>query len=677
MSYRALFRAQSLLRSSNFRRLAVRAYGRNGNVNGHGNSSSNREPFPWPLTLPLPPYARTASRRNLDVLLFDLLYALQQGEGGQEDHNAGGGAGTQIPLQFDLEGLGDLAGMEKSSNTNLVKVSTTDGEDLMRNVSIANEPAGVSSWLINETNVETLFGVKFTSLSDIDDFSMSITEGKYADILSTMSSADIDAVVNVTETIRKKFRMKLTRLVVRNLVVVQSIDVAATFGVPLTTVGDLHKLINDIEAGKHIELLSGMTNDDRMETLDALAGARTMAQPQVNSNFRPWWLILSLMVLTSLFPVKLLKRQEKKVTAPKVGLEAVLESGHWMIRNTLIILKKWSMSTSLLKEELTRIPIWVKLHDVPLQVFKEDVPCVRIRGGRSSFAWCLIEVKSEADLVDSVTIGIPSLTGDDFTKETIRVEYEWRPPKCDECKIFGHVHDHCPKKMVIPPIVTTSNVVAPTVEKSNDGFQTVGKKKKRKGKSKSTNGYQFTSSPVKQTVRYEPKATTSAPKKGATNVSNPSKSSSMLKTADTSPKNDNFTTSNSFSTLNDEEVENVYDELANLVPNTNTCGSSYFTAAAAWLGIAASALASLELKWWLSKNPKESKKWPCPRQTKNYNELKFVFPMTGMTITDIHVRIPLDNKMSVIGDNNHEHHEYWVDLPCEGTNFEKEYLERS
>ncbi|GJW05781.1 ribonuclease H-like domain-containing protein [Tanacetum coccineum] len=48
------------------------------------------------------------------------------------------------------------------------------------------------------------------------------------------------------------------------------IDVAATFGVPLTTVGDLHMLINDVEAGKHDELLSEMTNDDRMETLDAL-----------------------------------------------------------------------------------------------------------------------------------------------------------------------------------------------------------------------------------------------------------------------------------------------------------------------------------------------------------------------------------------------------------------------
>ncbi|GJY72841.1 hypothetical protein Tco_0477272 [Tanacetum coccineum] len=83
------------------------------------------------------------------------------------------------------------------------------------------------------------------------------------------------------------------------------------------------------------------------------------------------------------------------------------------------------------------------------------------------------KVNSEADLVDAVTIGIPSLTEDDFTKEIIRVEYEWRPPMCDLCKIFGHVHDHCPKKMTSPPIATTSNVVTPIVEKTNDNFQTI------------------------------------------------------------------------------------------------------------------------------------------------------------------------------------------------------------
>nr|GEX53836.1 zinc knuckle CX2CX4HX4C [Tanacetum cinerariifolium] len=71
--------------------------------------------------------------------------------------------------------------------------------------------------------------------------------------------------------------------------------------------------------------------------------------------------------------------------------------------------------------------------------------------------------------------------------------------------------------MVNPPIGTTSNVVTLTIEKTNNGFKMVGKKKKRKGKSKSTNGGQFVGPSIKQNVRYEPKATTSASNKGATN----------------------------------------------------------------------------------------------------------------------------------------------------------------
>ncbi|GJV39622.1 retrovirus-related pol polyprotein from transposon TNT 1-94 [Tanacetum coccineum] len=99
---------------------------------------------------------------------------------------------------------------------------------------------------------------------------------------------------------------------------------------------------------------------------------------------------------------------------------------------------------------------------------------------------------------------IPSLSEDDFTKETIRVEYEWRPLRCDTCKIFGHVHDYCPKKV-----------------------------KKRKGKSKSTNGGQFTGPSVKSIdFRYEPKAITSAPKKGTTFVGYTSQSTPMLKTTE-------------------------------------------------------------------------------------------------------------------------------------------------
>ncbi|GJY34951.1 sodium/hydrogen exchanger 6 [Tanacetum coccineum] len=68
------------------------------------------------------------------------------------------------------------------------------------------------------------------------------------------------------------------------------------------------------------------------------------------------------------------------------GLDAVLEGGPWMIHNSSIILKKWSMNTSLQKKRLTRIP---------------------------------------------------DLDGPGYTKVTIRVEYEWKPPRCLTCNIFG------------------------------------------------------------------------------------------------------------------------------------------------------------------------------------------------------------------------------------------------
>ncbi|GJZ73362.1 zinc knuckle CX2CX4HX4C containing protein [Tanacetum coccineum] len=332
--------------------------------------------------------------------------------------------------------------------------------------------------------------------------------------------------------------------------------------IPLTIVGDLQKVINDIDAGKHDELLSELTNEDHMETLDALgsicnsikvdrnnadvipckalyaddsinhnvdestipsdpivqsvdinkstsyvgvASGSAKDQPNVNSNFRTLVVDPVFDGVNISIPRKVVKKVStrfehtlygyfigKRMAFPVVeyyarnnwakhglkrimmnskgffffkfdsraGLEAVLEGGPWLIRKSPIILKKWSMDTRLLKEELTRIPIWVKLHDVPIQVFEEDgisliatfigkpvmldsytSSMCNDSWGRSSFARCLIEVNSEADLVDVVTIGIPSLSEDDFTKETIRVD---------------------------PPIVATFNVVTPNAEMTND-----------------------------------------------------------------------------------------------------------------------------------------------------------------------------------------------------------------
>ncbi|GKB21657.1 zinc knuckle CX2CX4HX4C containing protein [Tanacetum coccineum] len=340
-----------------------------------------------------------------------------------------------------------------------------------------------------------------------------------------------------------------------------SIDVAATFGVSLTTVGDLQKLINDTDAvcGHH-----------KSTSYAGAAGASAKDQPKVNSNFRTLVADPVFDGVNISIPRKVVEKVStrfehtlygyfigKRMAFPVVeyyarnnwakhglkrimmnskgffffkfdsrsGLEAVLEGGPWLIRKSPIILKKWSMDTRLLKEELTHILIWGKLHDVPIHVFEEDGISLIVTfickpvmldsytsficnesWGKSSFARCLIEVNSEANLVDVVTIGIPSLSGDGFTKETIRVEYE-------------------------------------------------------------------------------PKATTSAPKKGTTYVGYTSQSTPMLKTTGNSSKKDNLSMSNSFSALNEEEeedeedVENVYDESANLIQNIKAGGSSSFTAA--------------------------------------------------------------------------------------------------
>ncbi|GKC32794.1 copia protein [Tanacetum coccineum] len=54
------------------------------------------------------------------------------------------------------------------------------------------------------------------------------------------------------------------------------------------------------------------------------------------------------------------------------GLDAMLENGPWFIKNNPLILKKWHLDENLLKEDVSTIPVWVKLHGVPVMAFSED-----------------------------------------------------------------------------------------------------------------------------------------------------------------------------------------------------------------------------------------------------------------------------------------------------------------
>ncbi|GKC68179.1 cytokinin dehydrogenase 3-like protein [Tanacetum coccineum] len=126
---------------------------------------------------------------------------------------------------------------------------------------------------------------------------------------------------------------------------------------------------------------------------------------------------------------------EKKVAYPVVANY----NSPWFIRNNPLILKKWHPDENLLKEDVSTILVWVKLHDVPVTAFSED--------GLSAIATKLVMIEHRADveLKDNIVVVMPKITKEGHYTCNVRVEYEWKPPRCSSCKVFGHIYEECPK----------------------------------------------------------------------------------------------------------------------------------------------------------------------------------------------------------------------------------------
>ncbi|GKA90474.1 trichome birefringence-like protein 3 [Tanacetum coccineum] len=158
--------------------------------------------------------------------------------------------------------------------------------------------------------------------------------------------------------------------------------------------------------------------------------------------------------------------------------------------DTPLILNKWMPNLVLKKEEVTKVSVWVKMHKVPVVSYSKDglsLIATQIGKpimldaftssmcedpwGRLGFARALIEVSADKALKQEVVMAIPEEDSMGHTKETIRLEYEWKPPICKDCHVFGHSNEQCPKR-VKEPVIETTNV-------DKEGFTSVSKKKKK------------------------------------------------------------------------------------------------------------------------------------------------------------------------------------------------------
>ncbi|GJQ90655.1 zinc knuckle CX2CX4HX4C containing protein [Tanacetum coccineum] len=458
-----------------------------------------------------------------------------------------------------LKSINDSAG-----NVTVVSSSSIDGDVDGTIIGEAGYPSMVHNKVTCD-NVTGLFGVSLASIKDINDLTRRMEVGACEDVLGGLDKDEWNAIMDVIIALCDKFLAATSdnEYSPKDITNDGPTHSASEWNID-TPLGTSPKLIKSL-----LEKFSG----DMSNLSDDSFGMEQPANVDISSVPNPNMPIVQSVSIQKL--VSYVGTTGALSTIPKKGranfrplesekmkgLEDGLKNGSWMIRNSPLILKKWMINTRLFKEELTRIPVWVKLHDVPIQVFSKDgISLIATQigkpvildsftssmctnyWGQGSFARCLIEVRANATLKDIVTMGIPLPDGEGFTKETIQVEYEWKPPCCDHCKIFGHVYDQCPK-----------NVTSSTI--NNRSGAAAGK---------------ATWQPIKKKVSYEPKAHGILPKNGAPKVSNYVKDDPSKKLPATMgglhipTSKPSVPTSNPYDVLDDmesvEEAEVVCDE---------------------------------------------------------------------------------------------------------------------
>ncbi|KAJ6725238.1 GLYCINE-RICH CELL WALL STRUCTURAL PROTEIN 1.8-LIKE [Salix viminalis] len=93
------------------------------------------------------------------------------------------------------------------------------------------------------------------------------------------------------------------------------------------------------------------------------------------------------------------------------AMEEVLARGPWMFGGKTVLLQKWTPGFQFDKNKIRAIPVWARLQGLPFPF------------------WNKKGLSMAASMVAS------SLSEDPIT---VDVTYEWKPSKCDICKVFGH-----------------------------------------------------------------------------------------------------------------------------------------------------------------------------------------------------------------------------------------------
>ena len=140
--------------------------------------------------------------------------------------------------------------------------------------------------------------------------------------------------------------------------------------------------------------------------------------------------------------------------------DRVLEAGPWHIQNKPLIVRKWEPGMKSLEFNMTRLPIWVHLSNVPLELFSQKgISYIASALGnplymdrftasqqRLAFARVCVEVDASVEVPRSIEVEMKN-----GHRVHVNVSIPWMPAKCSHCKIFGHSDKDCSSKPDIQP----------------------------------------------------------------------------------------------------------------------------------------------------------------------------------------------------------------------------------
>ncbi|GKF12043.1 exostosin-like protein [Tanacetum coccineum] len=131
------------------------------------------------------------------------------------------------------------------------------------------------------------------------------------------------------------------------------------------------------------------------------------------------------------------------VVVPAESIRAISERNTWgkfgLVKSMLN--SSTSPDVDLLKEDDENVPVWVKLHGVPVTAFSEDgLSAITMKlgtllmldsytsdmclqsWGMSSYARAMIEVRADVELKDTIMVDMPKIMGEGYYTCTVHVE---------------------------------------------------------------------------------------------------------------------------------------------------------------------------------------------------------------------------------------------------------------